>query len=145
MAVTVGSYNHLLELMGDNTIDMDADTFTLALMNATHVFTAANTLWSEVSANEIASAFGYTTPGQNLTAVTWTTAVATVTFDAADVTWTAAGGSIGPATDAVLYDNTTTAPLDALMLSIDFGASETAGDGTDFKVTWNASGIISIA
>lgn len=141
---TINRYNKLGEYMGDNTMDMDADTFTLALMTASHTFTATNTVWADVSANEIASANGYTTPGQNLTTPTWVESAGTVTFDAVDVTWNATGAGI-TSTDAVLYDNTPAAPLDPLMYSIDFEGSQTAGAGTDFKVTWDASGIFTLS
>lgn len=144
MAVTIQTYEHLLELIGDNTIDMDGHTFTAELMNGTHVFTGTHTLRSEISANALATGFGYTNPGQNLTTPTWTRSGLTVTFDAVDVTWTAAGGSIGPAEHCVLYDNTLTSPLDGPMLNIDFGQLETAGDGTDFKIAWAAGGIFTI-
>lgn len=33
---------------------------------------------------------------------------------------------------------------DLLVCDIDFGADETAGDGTDFKITFNAGGIFTI-
>lgn len=59
---------------------------------------------------------------------------------ATDVSVTAAGGSIGPAYKALLYDATTMFPL----AYIDFGAVQTAGDTTDFKIRWNANGILNI-
>lgn len=144
MAVTINPYNKFGEYFGDSTIDLDGDTFKLALMGVAHTYTAANNAWADVSANEIASANGYTTPGQNLTSVTWVEAAGTVTWDAADVTWTASGGSIA-ASDGVIYDDTTTVPADALCFSVDFDGLQTAGDGTPFNVNWNASGIFTLA
>lgn len=145
MAVTINFYAKFIELQGDNTIDLDGDTFDIILMNSSHVFTSSNTLKSQIAANEIATGFGYTQGAKTLTSVTWAEAGGVTTFDAADVTWTAAGGSIGPATDAVIYDETATATLDALVCSIDFGAAETAGDGTNFVVTFAAGGIFTIS
>lgn len=143
---TINRYNQFPEYFGDNGIDLDDDTFNLALMNATHTFTATDNDWTDVSANDIGTGNGYTAAGQALTSVTWVESGGTVTFDAADVTWTASGGDIGPATDAVLYDDTSTVPVaDLLAFSIDFEGSETAGNGTDFKVTWNGSGIFTVS
>jgi hypothetical protein len=66
-----------------------------------------------------------------------------VTFDADNVSWMATGGPLGPAAHAVIYDDT--APDDKLICSINFGGSQTAGEGTEFKITFNASGIIRIS
>lgn len=144
MAVTIAAYDHFVELFGDNTIDLDGDTFKAELYNSSFVFNAADTARADISANALATANGYTNPGQNLSTVTWTHSGSVTTFDAADVTWNASGGSIGPADDCVVYDDTTTSPLDALCLAIDFGGSETAADGTPFKIAWNSSGIFTV-
>lgn len=144
MAVTIQNYNKMVEYLGDNTIDMDGDTFKGELYNSTHTFTAADTQRSDIVANALATANGYTNPGQNLTTPTWVESGGTVTFDAADQVWTASGGSIGPARHMVIYSDTASAPVDALMLNINFGQDETAGDGTDFRVNFNASGIFQI-
>lgn len=148
MAVTINRYNKFPEYFGDNTIDLDADTFDIILMNSTHVFTATNTLKSQISANEIPTGNGYTQGAEALTSVTWTESSGTLTFDAADASWTASGGPIptsGDCTDAVIYDESATAVVDALCYSIDFGQAESAGDGTDFKITFHASGIFTLS
>lgn len=60
-------------------------------------------------------------------------------LDADDISKTASGGSIGPATGAVIWgDDTADAPL----FYIDFEGEEEAGEGTPFVITWNASGIM---
>jgi hypothetical protein len=143
MAVSINFYNKFAEYFGDGTIDLDGDTFTIILMNSSHAFNATHTQLSQVSANQISSANGYVQDAKNLTSVTWTESGGTVTFDAADVVWTASGGSIGPAEHAVIYDNT--AANNELVCSIDFDGAETAGDGTDFKITFHANGIFTIS
>ena len=143
MAVTISFYAKFVEFFGDNTIDLDTDTFDIILMNSTHTFSSANTVKADISANEIATANGYTQGAETLASVAWSETGGTTTFDAADVTWTASGGDIGPATDAVIYSET--AGSDELMCSIDFDGPQTAGDGTDFKVTYSAPGIFTIA
>ena len=138
MAITKNVYNQFTELVGDGTIDLDGDTFKMALCSAL-TFTAANTLWSEVSSTDLGTANGYTAAGQALTSVTWSQTSGTATFDSADVSWTATGGSIA-ATDAVLYDDTVVSPADALMFNYDFGGTETAVDTTNFVIQAPASG-----
>jgi hypothetical protein len=73
-------------------------------------------------------------------------AVTTVTtndamLDADDVTVTASGGSIGPASALTVYDGLTGKPI----IYMDFGQSQSAGDTTDFKVVWNSGGLIAFA
>ena len=150
MPVTINRYNKWPEYFGDNTADLDGDQLFHMLMNSSHVFTATHTIRTDVSANQIATGSGYThatggLTGKELASITWVESGGTVTFDAADTTWTASGGSIGPADDCVLFDDTTTAVVDALAYSIDFGGSETAGDGTNFLITWNGSGIFTVS
>ena len=142
MAVSISRFNQFIEYFGDNGIDMDNDTFKLALFGSAYAYNAANTSYLDQVQHALDTNNGYTGAGQALTSVTWVTSGNTVTFDAADVTWTASGGSIGPADDALLYSDTATVPqADLAAYSIFFDGSQTAGDGTDFKVTWNGSGI----
>ena len=106
---------------------------TAATFNATHTTLAAT------GGTESTTATGYTAGGQALASV----AVTTVTtndakFDANDLTWSASGGAI-VASYAILYNDTDTD--DPPVAFIDFGGSESAGDGTDFIIVWNASGI----
>ena len=142
MAVSISRFDQFIEFFGDNGIDMDNDEFKLALFGSAYVFNKANTSYLDQNQHALSTNNGYVGNGQALTSVTWVTSGNTVTFDAADVTWTASGGNIGPADDAVLYSETSTVPkADLVAYSIFFDGSQTAGDGTDFKVTWNASGI----
>lgn len=144
MAVTINFYDEFILNIGQGDIDLDTDTFKIVLLNSSHVFTQANTTLANITANQLATANGYTQDTKALTSVTWTQSAGTATFDAADTSWTASGGSIA-ADDAAIYDDTATAPVDALMCSIDFGGTQTAGDGTNFVITYNASGIFTIA
>lgn len=142
MAVTINRYNQFPEYFGDNTIDLDGDTFKLELYDTSHTFTATNTVRANISANALSTGSGYTSPGQNLASVTWVNSSGTITFDAADVTWSASGGSIA-ASDGVIYSDT--AASDELCYSVDFDGLQTAGTGTDFVVAWNASGIFTVS
>lgn len=139
MAVTVDLYNHTSKRFaeGSNAV---GDTYKVMLCTAA-TFDATNTTLDGITKTEVASGNGYTTGGQALANV----AVTTVTtndakFTADTVTWSASGGSI-TASYAILYNDTDTdAPP---VLFIDFEGSESAGDGTDFKIIWNTNGIVS--
>jgi len=137
VAITISLYNHTAKLFADGS-NAAGDTYKVALYTAA-TFDATNTTLAGVSKTEVAGSFGYTTGGQALAGL----AVTTVTtndakFDANDLTWTASGGAI-TASYAILYNDTDA--NDPPVAFIDFGASESAGDGTDFKIIWNASGI----
>jgi len=149
--VTINFYDNFYEYIGDGTMDMDniTNTFFIILLNSSHTFTAANDDLAAVTANQLATNFGYTQAtgggtGKALTSITWQQDSPSVaTWAAATVTWNASGGSIGAADDAVIfYDPSTT---DKLVCSIDFNGSQTAGDGTNFVITWNASGIFTLS
>ncbi len=149
MAVTINFYDKFAEFFGDNTIDLDADQFFIALMTSSHVFTSTNTILANVTANEIAAGNGYTQAvgglvGEELTSVVWLETAGVLKFDAVDPQWTASGGDIGPANDAVIFDDTATAAVDALVCSIDFDGAQTAGNGTDFDIIFDAAGIFTI-
>lgn len=141
MAVTVQWYNHFLEVLGDGSLDMDNDTFKCALLDTNHVFDATDTVWADVSANEIAAAFGYTANGVALTNVVWQQTAGVVKFDFDDPSWTAAGGSIETAYHAVIYSSTG----NELLCSIGFGEGKTAEDGADLNILIPAAGLFTIA
>jgi len=143
--VAISFYNQFMEFVGDNGIDLDNDSFRVELALDPHVFTAADQARASISANTKATANNYTNPGNLLVNVTWVESAGTITFDADDNTWGASGGSI-TASNAVIYSDTSTAPfVDLLMCNIDFAGIQSAGDGTDFKITFNASGIFTIS
>ena len=137
MAVTISLYNHTAKLFADGS-NAVGDTYKLKLYS-TATFDAADTTLVGVTGTEATTGTGYTAGGETLTNV----AVTTVTtndakFDADDVTWTASGGSI-TAAFGVIYNDTDAD--DPPLAFIDFDGSQSAGDGTDFKVVWNANGI----
>ena len=137
MAVTISLYNHSAARFADGS-NAVGDTYKAKLLTAA-TFDATHTTLAATGGTEATTATGYTAGGAALTGV----AVTTVTtndakFDANDVTWTASGGAI-TASYAILYNDTDA--NDPPVAFIDFGGSESAGDGTDFKIIWNASGI----
>lgn len=139
MAATISLYNHTAKLFADGS-NAVADTYKVMLCTAA-TFSAANTTLAGVTKTEVASGNGYTTGGATLANVTVTTVTTNdAVFDADDATWTASGGSI-TASYGILYNDTDA--NDPPLAFIDFGGSQSAGDTTQFKVVWNASGIVS--
>jgi len=104
---------------------------------------AASTAYSATDEASVTNGTGYTAGGATLGTVSFSETGGTTTLDAADVTWTASGGDIGPATHAVIYSDTAT--NDDLIAVVNFDGAQTAGDGTDFKITFAASGILTFA
>lgn len=138
MAVSISRYNHTVKKLLNKEIDYT--TLKMMLLNNSATFTAADTALSTVNnagAYEV-SGNGWPAGGQALASVTVAVATTNDTnIDAADISVTASGGSIGPAYKAVIYDDTGDIPL----WFIDFGQVEEAGDTTDFKFVFNAAGI----
>ena len=137
MAVTISLYNHTAAKFANGSFAA-ADTYKVKLLTAA-TFNATHTTLAGTGGTESTTATGYTAGGQTLASV----AVTTVTtndakFDADDLTWSASGGAI-VASYAILYNDTDAD--DPPVAFIDFGGSESAGDGTDFIIVWNASGI----
>jgi len=145
MAVTVNHYNKLWVYVQQGFMDIDTDTIKVALLDNNHSFTATNTAFADVSANEIAGSNGYTSGGQAIANATITESSGTANFDHDDVVWTASGGSI-TAYNAVYYDDTMATgsgdPVtDGLILDISFGEEKSAGDGTEFKLVPAVDGV----
>lgn len=137
MAVTISLYNHTAQLFASGA-NLAADTYKVKLY-ATATFNAANTTLASITGTEATTGTGYTAGGQALAGVSVTTVTTNdAKFDANDVTWTASGGSI-TAAYAVIYNDTDA--NDPPIAFIDFDGSQSAGDGTDFKIVWNANGI----
>lgn len=140
-------YYEFKEYIGDGTIDLDADTFINSLNLSTS--NAATLSLSGIAAvtNQHASANGYTQPGATLSAVTWNRLVATVTFDSADVVYTASGGPI-TARYSIIFDDTVATPvadpLCVYSLLDNTPADVTATDGNTLTLQMDASGILTL-
>lgn len=139
MAVTITLYDHTAKRFAEGS-NSSSDTYKLKLYSALAPSAAHTTLAAvDAAGTEATAGTGYTAGGAALANV----AVTTVTtndakFDADDVTWTASGGSIAAAY-GVIYNDTDA--NDPPLAYIDFDGTQTATDGADFQVTWNASGI----
>jgi hypothetical protein len=112
--------------------NLGADTLKVMLTNTAPVATNA------VKANitEIAAAFGYSAGGTAATLVSSTQTGGLYTLKLSNVTFTAAGGPIGPFRYAVLY-NATPAPGN-LIGYYDYGSALTVTSGNSFQVRFDA-------
>lgn len=126
----------------DSTFALAADTLKCALVLSTYTPATTHTTWASISSNEHANGNGYTTGGATV-AGTVTQSSGTVTFDVADPSWTASGGSI-VCRYAVLYDSTT-GDLIAYSLLDNTPANVTVTDTNILTIQINASGVYQAA
>ena len=122
--------NHIKYLLATKAIDFLNDAFKIILMQSGFVYNKdTHALYTDVLGNELATVNGYTQGAKALAGVA-------VTEDDVDdrcevlwsnVTWTAVGGAIGPASGAIIYDDTVA--NDPIVGYLDFGADYTQPDG----------------
>ena len=132
--------------MGDGTFDLDTHTWKCALLNSGWTPSlSGNGVWGDISANGLATNFGYTAGGQNLTGVTWTNAAGTMKFTSANPTWNAAGDNIVARYAAIYNDTDASKGLLCYCLLDTAPADVTAASGSAFVVQMNAAGIFTLA
>lgn len=135
MAVVTTISNHFKYMMMTKKVDMENDVFKMILLNTSFAFDKdAHATLADVTADQLATANGYTQNNKTLSGVSVveSDALDKCTCIWSDVTWAAAGGSIGPSGAAIIYDDTTTD--DTVVCCIDFGADFTTPDGFSFQV-----------
>ena len=111
-------------------------TFKMFLTNAAPV--ATNTVLTDIT--QLSTGGGYTGGaggGVALSGVTIAEAAGVTTVQANQVVITAAGAAIGPFRYYGIYNDTATAPADALILFWDHGSNVTLNDGDSFTVKFN--------
>ncbi len=140
MAVTISRYNHTAKKLLNK--EVTYTTLKAMLLNATATFTATHTALTQVTnagAYEV-SGNGWAAGGETFGSVAVTVVDTNdAMLDANDISKTAAGGPIGPAYGCVIYDDTDAS--DAPLWFVNFDGSREAGEGTDFKIVLNASGL----
>ena len=147
MAASLTRYNSLSEYIADGTIDLDTDTFKVTLHTSSYTPSASHTVYANLT-NELSTANGYTNTGATLGTVTWNRSGGTTTFDAADTTWTASGGSIVARYAVVRKSgtaNTIVDPLICYILLDTAPADVTTTTGNTLTLAWNASGIFTLS
>lgn len=138
MAITTTLYNHTAKLFANGEVSLADLKVMLLDDNAAALLDATDTDMTGLTAAEV-SGFGWTAGGEAIASAAITTVTTNdAMLDGNDISVTATGGEIGPAKACVIFDNNSSKPLGF----IDFGQAEVAGDTTDFKIAWNASGIL---
>lgn len=119
------------DLLGTNP-GTDCDTCNVYLSNAT-IDTATDVVKADVA--EIATGNGYAGP----IAITnnGTRTAGTVTFNGLSVQVAASGGSVGPFTHVVLYNDTPTSPADPLIAKWSRGSALTLESGETFDIRFS--------
>lgn len=137
MAITIDTYDHLLELAFTQEIDFSSDALKLVLLANTYTFDTTDTQYSDISSDEIANGNGYVTGGLSLDNVSLSRADDIVKLDADDEQIIASGGAIGTFRYGVIIDDTHA--NDVLIACIDLGADKTLNDGDDYTFSWDAT------
>lgn len=138
MAVTVSLYNHTSRRFADGS-NAPGDTYRAMLCTAA-TFDATNTTLASITKTEATAGTGYTAGGAALTNVTVTTvSTKNAKLDADDLSWLATGGSITASYCILFNDSDADDPPVAF---IDFGGSQSVAAGGEFRIIWNANGIL---
>lgn len=132
---TFNKFNSFVEALAEGTHNLGADTLTIALTNTAPV--AGNTVLANIT--EIS----YTNVSSRvLTSVTSAQTSGTYTLDAADLVLTASG-TVPTFRYVVLYNDTATS--DELIGYYDYGSAVDLLNGETFTITFDASGILTLA
>lgn len=115
--------------------DWDAHTFKVALTNTAPTATQVS-LDTVTNHPAPAAANGYTAGG-TATTISISETTGTTTVQGTQVVFTATAGGIGPFRYAILYNDTATSPVDALIAWWDYGSSITLNDTETFTVKFN--------
>ncbi len=133
-------FNTFLMNLAEGLHDLSDDPLKIMLTNVAP--TPTMTGFSDLT--EIASGNGYTAGGSLAAIVSSTQTAGVYKLILGDVTFTAAGGPIGPFRYVVLYNDTGTAK--PLIGFSDYGVNYTLPDGQPFTVDFDdAAGVLSLA
>jgi len=122
--------NHIKYLLATAAINFTTHTFKMILMQSGFAFDKdTHAEYADVSGNELGNGNGYTTGGAALAGVAVTE---DDVDDRAEIvwsnrSWTATGGPIGPASGAIIYDDSVA--NDPIVGYIDFLGDYTQPDG----------------
>ena len=125
-------FNDFSEQLVRGVHDFDANTFKVVLTNSAP--TAANTILTDIT--QIANGGGYTTGGETTT-ITISETSGTTTVSGTEIVWTGSGAGFGPFRYAVLYNDSSTAPADALIAWFDYGSAISVGASETFTLKFN--------
>jgi len=134
-------YNNFKKNIMNGNIDLDTDTIRVMLTTSDYTADADTHEFMNQVTNEVTGT-AYTANGEELTsaAVTADTTDDEGVFDADDVTW---ASSTITARYAVIYKDTGASTTSPLICCIDFTEDKSSSNG-DFKIAWNAEGILNL-
>ena len=125
-------FNDFSEQLVRGVHDFDANTFKIVLTNSAP--TAANTVLTDIT--QIANGGGYTTGGATTT-ISISETSGTTTVSGTEIVWTGSGAGFGPFRYAVLYNDSSTSPADALIAWFDYGSAISVGASETFTLKFN--------
>lgn len=140
MSYSGTKFQSAVEKIGRGAINLNSDTLKIALTNS-----APNAATNDELADitEISAAYGYSAGGTAVGSNAYSQTSGTGKLTGSDVTFTAAGGNIGPFRYVVLYD--ATASGSPLICYWDLGSGTTINDGSSWTVNFHPSnGILTI-
>ena len=127
-------FNDFSEQLVRGVHDFDANTFKVVLVPDTDPPVAADVDLSTIT--QVANGGGYTTGGATTT-ITISETSGTTTVSGTEIVWTGTGSGFGPFRYAVLYNDSSTSPADALIAWFDYGSSISVGAGETFTLKFN--------
>jgi len=140
---------------GLHNFESGGHTFKVAMITTPYASVAvgATAVWATFEANSVAqvasgwSTANYVADGAALTSQSYDEASGTATFDASSVTWSqdaSLSSSINAYTAILFNTNTSSASTQYAICKIDLGGPIHLKDG-DITISWNASGIFTVA
>lgn len=120
-------------------IDLDTNTIKVALVTSSYSPSQSTHEFFNQVTDEVTGT-NYTAGGATLASAAVTASGGKGVFDANDVTWAT---STITARGAVIYKDTGASTTSPLIAYIDFTSDKVSTAG-DFKITWNASGILTL-
>ena len=141
--VSFNKFNAFAAYMPNGSVNIGSDTVKVMLTNTIPVST--NSVYGDISANELGNGNGYTTGGATATLTSSTQSSGTYKYIAsmASPTWTATG-AMGPFRYAVMYDSS--AATKALIGWWDYGSPLTLANTNTFTINLDAvNGVFQLA
>ena len=130
---TFNKFNDFSEQLVNGVQNFTNDTYKIALSNSAP--TASNSALADIT--QISSGNGYTSGG-TATTITVSETTGTTTVSGTQVVFTASGGSIGPFRYVVLYNDTTSTPVNKPLVGWwDYGSAVTLADTETFTVKFS--------
>ena len=134
---TMSLYDHTAKRFANSEVNIA--NLRVMLVGGGYNFDPADNTMDYIDNYEV-NGFGWDVGGEPLANAAITQVGGNAKLDADDLAVTAVAGTIGPATGAVLLEKDS--PGDLPLAFLDFQGTESAGNGTNFNITWDSTGII---